>query len=289
MELLDKPLIKSFLSEAALAALDEMLIFDRLTSTNDYLLDLAKTTPEKTLVCLAEQQTKGRGQHGRTWVSPFACGCYLSLLWHFDNKPSEIIGLSLAIGVAVVNALKQFPIEEGVSLKWPNDVLFQGRKLAGILIEMLPEKKNRCSVVIGVGMNIHNTSTVTGPALMNPTVRKFCGNQEINQPWVTLAEISQVPPERNRLIAQLINEIIAVLRQFPIKKLPHFVAEWKKYDGMIGKPVSITTVKNQLQGIMEDVSPTGELLIKMADNTTQRFMHGEVSLRSAASSPVTQR
>ena len=101
-------------------------------------------------VCVAEQQTAGRGRRGRPWVSPYAGNIYLSVLWRFAQGATALEGLSLAVGVAVATALERSGVQ-GVGLKWPNDVLHEGAKLGGILLEMVGDATGACAVVIGVG------------------------------------------------------------------------------------------------------------------------------------------
>lgn len=131
-------------------------LFSSIDSTNSYLLrhsDLAGR------ICVAELQTQGRGRRGRAWVSPYAQNVYLSIGWGFDGGVAVIEGLSLAVGVAIAHALQKQGVS-GIELKWPNDVLYCGKKLAGILIEMVGDPSGYCQVVIGVGVNVDRKSVV---------------------------------------------------------------------------------------------------------------------------------
>lgn len=267
IELLNQSLIESSIASATASSLDELLVLLSTSSTNDYLLDLLKERPGKRIVCLAEHQSRGRGRHGRSWISGFASSAYMSLLWHFDRDPGDMMGLSLAIGVGLVNALTRYGISSGIQLKWPNDVLWNGRKLAGILIEMLAEPYGVCSVVIGIGLNMQIPAVI---------------GDQITQPWVDIAGITGDSPQRNRLIALMMDEIIASVKRFSEYGLADFITDWKQYDAMIGKLVSLTTVRDKIQGVLQDISRQGELVIRTADNNVQRFVHGEVSLREIA-------
>lgn len=126
----------------------EIDLHAQVDSTNDLALDAARGTQSSGYVCLAEQQLSGRGRLGRRWVSPFARNIYLSMLWRFPAGAGSLEGLSLAIGVAVARALEKSSLQ-GLSLKWPNDVLLNGEKLAGILLEMHGDSAGQCSVVRG--------------------------------------------------------------------------------------------------------------------------------------------
>ncbi len=268
LELLDKDQIQQNLKPTTFNAIDELVVLLTTTSTNDYLLNLVKQQSRKTIACLAEHQSKGRGRYGRSWVSSFGSSCYLSLLWYFDKDPRELMGLSLVIGVALVNALKAYGVRSAIQLKWPNDVLWQGRKLAGILIEMLAEPYGVSSVVIGVGLNLQI------PPMLD---------DQITQPWVDLAEILDDSPKRNAFIVLLMDELVEVLQQFSKKGLDYFISQWKQYDELIGKSVVLTTTQGYIEGVLQDISLQGELIIKTPDNTLQRFVHGEVSLREGVS------
>ncbi len=139
-----------------------------IDSTNQYLLDRVNES-EKGRICLAEYQTNGRGRRGRQWISPFGSNLYLSMYWRLDAGMAAAMGLSLVIGIAAVEALEAMGIE-GVKLKWPNDLYYQDKKLAGILVEMSGQAGGAAHLVIGMGLNI-------GMPDVQPN---------IDQPWTTL-------------------------------------------------------------------------------------------------------
>jgi len=139
LELLDKTLINSLLTANTRQYLTELEIHDQIHSTNSHLVALSNAKPDSTaVVCLAEQQTAGKGRRGRQWISPFGSNIYASIVWKFEQGPTYLSGLSLAIGVAVIKSLKTHGIKD-VGLKWPNDIYWQQRKLGGILVEVAGE------------------------------------------------------------------------------------------------------------------------------------------------------
>lgn len=155
LEFLDKEKIIQFLGAAHKQYLDKITIFDEIPSTNSYLVELAKTQPNcMENICLAEFQTSGRGRLGRQWISPYGKNMYLSLLWRFVKEPGELGGLSIAVAVSVVEALRHYGIKQDIRLKWPNDIIWNGCKLAGILIEISGEVRHAYNTVIGIGLNI---------------------------------------------------------------------------------------------------------------------------------------
>ena len=152
IDLLDSSKIKGNLSASAKLLVSDVQVFGSVTSTNDIAMKHAEAQGRPGYVCVAEQQTAGRGRRGRPWVSPYGTNIYLSLVWDFFDGAAALEGLSLAVGVVVANALKAKGLA-GVELKWPNDVLVEGAKLGGILLEMTGDPSGHCQVVLGVGIN----------------------------------------------------------------------------------------------------------------------------------------
>ncbi len=238
-------------SQANLTKID---IFDSIDSTNSYLLKQAKQS-KSGHVCLAEHQTQGRGRLERSWYSPRGKNVYCSLLWCFSQPPRDISGLSIAIGVMVVNALHQYGIPLGIQLKWPNDVLSAGRKLSGILLE----RNSSDSVVIGIGLNLD--------------VQEACEKK-----WVDVMELTGHPPRRNFLIGLLLNELLTQLPLFEQQGLPPFLLEWQKYDVLRDKQIIVSTPQQVIHGVMRGINESGELLLEKENGELQGFRYGEVSV-----------
>lgn len=231
-------------------------IFDSIDSTNTYLLEKAKFGAPKGLICLAEQQTQGRGRLGRSWYSPHGTNIYCSLLWRFENTLQDISGLSIAVGVMVINALHQYGIQSGLQLKWPNDVLAMNRKLSGILLE----RDGKSNIVIGIGLNLDI-------------------EQAHEKNWIDLAELTGRPAKRNFLTGLLINELLKKLPQFELRGLDLFLAEWQKYDALVGKNITVITPEKNIEGVMRGVNHVGELLLENEEGVLS-FRYGEVSVRA---------
>jgi BirA family biotin operon repressor/biotin-[acetyl-CoA-carboxylase] ligase len=153
VELLDAKAILDGLDPGTREHLAGVDIFLEIDSTNTWLRQKALDGAPTGSVCVAEMQSAGRGRRNRRWVSPFAASLYLSLLWRSAAGAAELGGLSLAVGVAIVRSLRAFGIDTA-GLKWPNDVLVDGAKLAGILIDVIGESTGPCSVIIGIGINV---------------------------------------------------------------------------------------------------------------------------------------
>ncbi|WP_428036926.1 bifunctional biotin--[acetyl-CoA-carboxylase] ligase/biotin operon repressor BirA [Amphritea sp.] len=213
---------------------------------------------------LAEQQTAGRGRRGRNWASPFASNLYFSLTWQFSNGAAALEGLSLAVGVALIRGLTRFGIND-VDVKWPNDLLWRGRKLAGVLLEMSGDAAGDCFVVIGVGINVNMPEAAA---------------ESIDQPWVDLQQVLGVAPSRNRLLAGLMNELVPVLEQFSDEGFVSFREEWQAANAHRNQVISLNLGNRQQLGICRGVDQSGALLLE-AEGKLEAFHGGEVSVRLA--------
>lgn len=243
--------------------IDELIILDQPPSTNDYCLSNLSTYSNKIIACLAEQQTQGKGRRGREWVSPYGHNIYCSLLWHWQKDPSEVAGLSLACAVAVKQALNAYGVEQGLYLKWPNDVLFNDKKLAGILLEMVAQPYADCSVVIGVGINTHIDDDHA---------------VKITQPFTALDRIVNTSIDRNRLAGLLLNALVDALTVFEREGLCAFLTEFSQADYLLEKPVVLHLPSQEKHGMAKGVSDKGELVLAI-DGKREVFLSGEVSVR----------
>jgi BirA family biotin operon repressor/biotin-[acetyl-CoA-carboxylase] ligase len=234
-------------------------------STNTMALEQAEQGPCSGYVFLAEQQTAGRGRRGRSWISPFARNIYLSMVWGFDQGAASLEGLSLAVGVAVRRAITKAGID-GVQLKWPNDILYQRRKLGGILLEMIGDPAGFCQVIIGIGLN------VSMPAEHG---------SEIDQEWVDLEAIQGVAVRRNHLVAMVLNELVLLLSDYQSKGFAAVRDEWQCHDAFRGEVVSLETPSFKMTGIASGISESGAICLKVGDEY-HYFNGGEISLRRAS-------
>ncbi len=251
-----------------IAQLDVLLSID---STNAYLGQAEDVAAGHLQACLAEVQQAGRGRRGRSWVAPFGCGLCLSVSWRFLEAPPAFSALGLAVAVAAVRALSRFGAT-GVGVKWPNDLLWQDRKLAGILIEMRGESAGPAHVVIGMGLN------VSMPASARTAVK---GAQAL--PISDLHEIlqGQVPP-RNQLAGALIDELARMLRTFSANGFAPFVEQWRALDVLANAPVKVILGTETVYGVARSVDQDGTLLVEV-DGQLRRFASGDVSLRPSGS------
>jgi BirA family biotin operon repressor/biotin-[acetyl-CoA-carboxylase] ligase len=258
LDLLNTNEILKELSLEVKSQLSELEIFLSVDSTNARAMDYVE---KDKFVFLSERQTDGRGRRGKKWVSPFGRNIYLSIGWHFQGGAAQLEGLSLAVAVAVVRALEDCSVFD-VSVKWPNDLLHQGRKLAGILLEMSGDADGACKVVIGVGVNVNMQHN----------------NIDIDQPWVDIFTIAQKPVSRNKLASNIINQLFIMLEQFQKHGFPMFRSEWMAKDLYFGKHVRLSTSSTVIEGIAKGVDARGALTLEI-NNELKTFHGGEISVR----------
>lgn len=264
-QLLDNTYISENLDTVASDFFSSIHLLASVDSTNAYLRSLARNGEQNGSVVFAEFQSAGKGRRGRQWASPFARNLYCSVLWRYTNVQHGIGGLSLAIGVAVVTALEQIGIVD-VQLKWPNDLLYNGRKLAGILLEMSGDPNGEGYVIIGVGINV-NMSAVAKEV-------------DISQPWVDLVEISGQKICRNELSIALLQQISSIISQYQQSGLEKIVTRWNSLDAMYGRRIQISGTTHDCSGVSKGIDESGALLLLQGEKVC-RIHSGEVSLRLA--------
>ena len=221
LELLERERVLGLLAPATRTRLAELDLRLSVDSTNRCLMQRAQDGAASGTVCVAEHQQAGRGRRGRAWLSPFGGNIYLSLLWRVGARAAGVSGVSLAVGVAVVRALRAQGAGD-VGLKWPNDLLWRGRKLGGVLLELSGEAAGPAALVAGIGLNVRMPAAA-----------------EIDQPWVDLDTVLDRRTERNALVARLLDELFAAVSEFELHGLDPFLAEWRQADLLAGREVEI--------------------------------------------------
>tara|TARA_B100000809_G_scaffold167785_1_gene165139 strand:+ start:1427 stop:2410 length:984 start_codon:yes stop_codon:yes gene_type:complete len=264
LDLLDKLLIDTAMNQVARSCVHRIDILHSVESTNSYVMEQSADNGGN--VCLAEQQTAGRGRRGRTWVSPYGKNLYLSCSWVFENGAAVLEGLSLAVGVALVRALEACNLS-GVVLKWPNDLLWCGRKVAGVLLEVSGDATGRCQLVVGIGLNV------------SMSLRDA---DKITQPWVDLNEIAlanDVPlPSRSNIAAEVLNQLLPLLRDYSEDGFSAWRDDWMSLDAYRGREVRLTSGVKDEVGVASGVDSGGALLLERAGKI-KKFSGGELSLR----------
>lgn len=265
LDLLDAATVESALQPTARHLLRELCVLDATDSTNAEAMRRAQEGAGSGLVVTAERQSAGRGRRGRQWVSPYASNLYVSLLWQFEQGAAALEGLSLAIGVAVAQALEACGAP-AVSLKWPNDILFDGRKLGGILIEMSGDAAGRCQVVIGIGINV----------AMPPAA-----GTAIDQAWTDVSSLmSGKKIGRNDLLAALLDALLPLASRFEAEGFSAWRERWMALDAYADAQVVLDTGATQMAGVARGVDSRGALQLESTAGM-QSIYGGEISLRAA--------
>lgn len=234
---LSESLIRAAMSPEPCQQLENLLLFDSVSSTNDQLWQQVEAGLKAPSACLSEHQTSGRGRRGDAWQSPPTGNLYLSLFWPF---PANMLksGLSIAIGISLINTLKSYDISS-LQLKWPNDILVNRRKLAGILVES--RFGNQHNTVIGVGLNFKLPAAT---------------RDRIQQPTTSLQQLCTNVPCRNQLAGRLIQNMIETLTLFQARGLQDFLPLWPQYDALKDVPIHLisdnATMTVKTQGIDEN-------------------------------------
>jgi BirA family biotin operon repressor/biotin-[acetyl-CoA-carboxylase] ligase len=190
----------------------------------------------------------------------------MSMAWRFDGGPGVLAGLSLAAGVAVLRALNDYAVSD-IRLKWPNDLLWDGRKLGGLLVDIRGEAAGPCTAVLGLGLNVQLAAHDAAA---------------IDQPWADLHGILGRTVDRNRLAALLIRHAQNMFRTFESSGLAAFRREWEAGHHYAGKRIRLLRTDGSCEGVVHGVDDSGALLIRNDAGQLERFHSGEISLRPPA-------
>lgn len=234
-------------------------------STNDEARALAAAGAPEGTVVVAEEQTGGKGRLGRRWESPRGTGVWLSVILRPPLPPAEVSPLTLMAAVAVAEAIERATgLRPGI--KWPNDVLVNGRKVCGILTELSAEVERINHVILGIGINV-NLASADLP-------------EEVRGSASSLAAEAGAPVSRARLAGELLSRLDYWYRVFLRQGFDPAREVWKRYSITLGRPVTASSRTQRIEGIAVDVEGDGALLIEMADGSRQRVLAGEVTLRA---------
>jgi BirA family biotin operon repressor/biotin-[acetyl-CoA-carboxylase] ligase len=259
LSLLSKAEVLEQLGAEAARWRDHLLVLFSAESTNTEVQKCSSSSADSWVV-VAEHQTHGRGRRGRTWVSPVGANIYFSMAVSFDLGVAAMEGLSLVVGLALVRTLDTLGCSRA-GLKWPNDLQVDGKKIAGILLEISGDVAGPCDVVIGVGLNINMPSSFA---------------QEIGQPYTDLRTELGHLPDRNRVVAQMILHIDLALSMFRQEGFEPFRSEWESRDVYKGRLVELTAGKRKVRGRVAGLTTTGGLRLE-TEAGEQIMTGGEIS------------
>ncbi len=238
---------------------------DIVDSTNNFIKNLHDNS-SKLIFCCAEMQTAGRGKVNREWYSPFGENIYFSGYWQAPCNLNNLSGLSLVISLAILNSLQEYQFTQDIKVKWPNDLLWQHKKLAGVLIELTRSHKNSQSteIIVGVGLNV-NTALPTDP-----------NNSYNTQSWCSLYDIHGQYFDRNILLAKLIASTNNYVNLFLDLGFQYFLDDWNKVDYLYGNFITVNNGNQAISGYMRGVDVKSQLCIEDVDGVLHCLGAGDV-------------
>ena len=241
----------------------DIRVFQETTSTNDVIEKLARDGVKEGVVVFAESQTRGRGRLGRKWMSPASRGLWFSVLLRPDLRPQEATRLTVASATALRRAIE---LQTGLApqIKWPNDILVDGRKVAGILTELNAELDHIKYIVLGIGVDV-NLNASDFPV-------------ELRKVATSLKAETGKPVSRSDLAVAVLQELDRDYARIDAARFPDLADEWEKYNTTIGREVVIRMGANQLRGRAESLGDGGELLLRTEHGHLERVIGGDVSL-----------
>lgn len=264
----DADRLRSFLTDASRNRIERLDAFASIESTNSWLKDQPPPQPGNITVAIADHQTAGRGRHDRAWLSAPGCSLCLSIAYTFRKPPEVLPPLTLAVGVATANALASFGIDQ-VRLKWPNDLLIDGAKLGGILVESQLSRNNAASsvtAIAGIGINLTVPKTIA---------------DEVDSAWasgpVGLDDCIPEPPGRDDLAARLVDTFVDAMSLYDEHGLAPFEQAFVRVDWLRGQPIVVETPDGEIAGVAAGIERDGSLLLQRRDRV-QRIFSGSIRI-----------
>ena len=264
--LLSENAIKSALQTPLIESVD---VWQAIGSTNSHLLQQG-ILGGRAKLCVTESQSDGRGRRGNDWQSSPYRNIMLSLSWGFDHWPETITGLGLAVSLVIAEYLNGFvlPVStdssatEKVRIKWPNDLMVNGEKLGGILIDVAGESSGACNVVIGIGINVHQPDWSDGGAYR----------------WQDLHGLG-VSVNRNKVVADLSSALAVMLDEFGRTGFAPLADRWNALSSYAQRQIKVGNRNDFIHGVMQGVDSVGALLLQDHNGKIQRFTDSNVSVR----------
>ncbi len=232
-------------------------VFDTISSTNDYLLRKEKNKNKDIKICIAEEQTKGRGRRGKSWISPKFKNIYFSLNSYL--KKEDLSGLSIAVALSVSKVLTKINVMS--LIKWPNDLLVGNKKICGILIETA-KVGELTKVVIGIGINVNMEYS-----------------ELIDQEWTSIKLEKKQSVDRNSIITEMINQLCITLNKYEQEGFDYFLNKFTSLDLLKDKEFTLKDKPNETF-IGKGIDNKGLLIAQnLKDQRIVKFSSGEVSLK----------
>ena len=234
--------------------------YDSIDSTNEEAKRRALAGAPSGSLFIAEQQTGGKGRLGRSWVSPAGTGMWFSVLLRPGVLPMRISATTLLSGLAVCGAIREVTGCQAL-VKWPNDIVSGTKKVCGILTEMSAEMERVESVVIGIGINANSTAFPENLREKGTSIRLETGK----------------PVRRITLLQEILRRLEKLLKENAVALTPAFLEEYKACCASLGKLVGFQRNGRQMTGTAVDISPEGELIVRLPNGSLETVFSGEVN------------
>jgi BirA family biotin operon repressor/biotin-[acetyl-CoA-carboxylase] ligase len=239
----------------------DVVFFDETDSTNIRAKDLAENGAVEGTLVIAESQSKGRGRKGRSWHTDKGEGIFLSLILRPKLTPSEVAIITLMTAVAMVEALKQVT-DALPRIKWPNDLLINGKKICGILTELSTEMDAVNYIIVGLGININS--------------KKENFPEEIKDIATSLHMETGEEYSRKDITKRFLESFEKYYNILNKRGFETILTAWKKNSDTIGRDVEIDIFDRQITGVVEDIESSGVLRVSTDDGRIERIISGDV-------------
>lgn len=262
---LERDGIARYLDERCRPQIKKILVEQCVDSTSNVLRRLSQEESVRGAVCIAESQAGGRGRRGSPWISSAYRNLLISAGWVFDSWPLELTGLAIAVGVTLIDAMKGLGIDN-LGMKWPNDIVYDGKKLGGILIDVSGESAGACTLIVGIGINVQ-----IAPG----------DGTRIEQPWTDLVTVLGRNVDRNELAGVCISGLYNLLLDYPCTGLDPYRERWAQADVLAGRQVTVVTHEGGglVHGRVVGLGNAGALILAEDKGGRRMFYSGEVSVR----------
>lgn len=266
ISLLSEPAILAALPRFVQEKLQSVEVHQSLPSTNRYLREAEPQKAGRAHAVLAESQPEGQGRRGRGWIATPYRNIMLSISWYCETWPNHPAGLSLAFAVAVHQVLSGYLPKDSADLKikWPNDILLNGRKLAGLLVDASGEASGGCKLVFGVGINV---------------VIADQDSTEIDQPWAQLQQPDSPALDRNLIAADVVSSLVEAICLYESQGFEPFRAYWNEQAAYVGRAVRLSNEQHTFDGVLKGVDETGALILETSSGERLSFTQADISLR----------
>ncbi|MFA5094929.1 MAG: biotin--[acetyl-CoA-carboxylase] ligase [Candidatus Omnitrophota bacterium] len=244
----------------------EVLSYKKVDSKNDIAYELAEKGMKEGTVVLAEEQARGKGRHGRHWISPSKTGIYMSCILRPDIAPAEIPVITLMAAAAVATTIRDAVLPE-VYIKWPNDILAGGNKICGILTEMKAEQDRVGFVVIGIGINV-NTTRRNLPKGATSITEELCAGSRDANPRISRVE----------LVKKILENLEALYNILKKKGSAPIIDMWKDLSDMLGSRIKVVLHNKVFEGQAHDIDPDGSLVIRLSSGVLRKVSSGDVEM-----------